>query len=586
MFVDDIPAPGAYRVAIIRSASARGKLTSMRCPLLKAGYTLIKAEDVPGENRLFESDMPILASDAVSYIGEPVALLVGPDRIKLDEYAAQCIVEVEEEEACLSLSSAETVFCKKEMEWGNPPKQAAGEEGGEIVVEGNYETGIQEHWYSEAHGALAEITDHGPEESILIRTASQRPDHVRQAVSNVLNIDVEHIFVENVEIGIHFDGKIWHPSLIACLAALAAFKTRKPVKLQLKRQEDYLFSPKRAASAIRIESVLSPEGYVLETRLDMKIGLGAYAILGERMLETAAAAFSSVYKMGKLRAKISSMRYDVPPAGPFAGYGSAFASFALERHISKICDALDEDGEDWRGLRLLGKVKSRFKIDERTKAPVDSIAGAVSRKSGYKRKWAVYELLRRRGDKETERVLPQRGIGIAFALGETRDEAEAGPMAAIVVEVEIDRINCEAKIRGVWLVVSSGRLNDKAKAKQMLRRSLIAAIGWTSTEKIKYERGRTTPEISALYQILPVSETPPISIDFIEEPEKGAQNEDDLESLPFCVVPAAYTQAISQAVDHHFERIPITGQDIWRVMNIVSRQEESADKKAGEEGGA
>jgi CO/xanthine dehydrogenase Mo-binding subunit len=306
------------------------------------------------------------------------------------------------------------------------------------------------------------------------------------------------------------------------------------------------------------------------------------------MLETAEAAFSGVYKMGKLSARSSGLRYDVPPACPFAGYGSAFASFALERHISKICDALDEDGEDWRVLRLLGRVKSRFEIDEKTQAPVDSILSAVSRKSGYKRKWAVYELLRHKGDKETERVLPQRGIGIAFALGETRDGAEVRPMAAMVVEVEIDRINYEAKIRGVWLVVSSGRLNDAAKAKQALRRSLVAALGWTSTEKIKYEKGRITPETSALYQMLPVSETPPISIDFIEEPGKREPDEDDLGSLPFCVVPAAYTQAISQAVDHHFERIPITGQDIWRVMNIVRLQEESADKKAGEEkeGGA
>jgi CO/xanthine dehydrogenase Mo-binding subunit len=549
---------------------------------LTEGYALIKAEDVPGKNRLFESDMPILASGAVSYIGEPVALLVGPDRIKLEEYASLCIVEIEEEEARLSLFNAEKVFFKRLMESGSPPKQA-GETAGETVVEGNYETGIQEHWYSEAHGALAEITDHGPEESILIRTSSQCPDHVRQAVSDVLNIDLEHVFIENVETGIHFNGKIRYPSLISCLAALAAFKTRKPVKLQLKRQEDYLFSPKRAASAICVKSVLSSEGAVLETCLDMKIGLGAYAVLGERILETATAAFSGVYKMGKLTVKSTALGYNVPPAGPFAGLGASFAAFALERHISKICDALDEDGVDWRASRLLGRVKSRFEIDEKTKAPVDSILSAVSRKSGYKRKWAVYELLRHKGDKGTERVLPQRGIGIAFALGETQDGEEVKPMAAMVIEIEIDRINYEAKIRGVWLVVSSGRLKNQAKAKQILRRSLIAALGWTSTEKIKYENGRIAPEISALYQILPVSETPPVSIDFIEEAEKDDQDEYALESLPFCVVPAAYTQAISQAVDHHFERIPITGQDIWRVMEIVRRQEESADKKADEE---
>jgi len=37
--------------------------------------------------------------------------------------------------------------------------------------------------------------------------------------------------------------------------------------------------------------------------------------------------------------------------------------------------------------------------------------------------------------------------------------------------------------------------------------------------------------------------------------------------LPFCCVPAAYVQAVSQAMDHHFEKIPLGVMDIWDIWN-------------------
>ncbi|MDR3302502.1 MAG: molybdopterin-dependent oxidoreductase [Spirochaetaceae bacterium] len=597
MFVDDIPAQGAFPVLIIRSPKAKGRLKSIRClplqgsSLIEGGYRLITAEDIPGTNMLFETDMPVLASDSVSYIGQPLALLAGPDKIKLAEYAKACLIEIEEEEAFLSIAHPENIFCETEMEGGSPPKSS-----GTLVIEGTYETGIQEHWYTESHGALAEFfPDNAPAETIRIKTASQCPAHVRDAVAALLQMSPSQVHVENADTGITFDGKIWYPSLISCLAALAAYTIRKPVKLQLKRQEDYVFSPKRCASVIHIKSTLSPEGVILDTEVEAKIGFGAYALLSGRMLETVANSFLGVYKMGKIKIKSSALLYNIPPTGPFAGFGSSFAAFALERHISKICDAFKEEGSGWRISRLVGKLKSRFETDEKTKTSVNNVLCAVSLKSGYKRKWAVYELLRSVGEKKAERVLPQRGIGIAFALAENRGEEDDAlplpyppenqhdnPMAAMVIEIEIDRINYEAKIRSIWLYISSGHLANQTKAKQILRCSLIAALGWVSTEKIKYENGMITPELSAHYQILPVSETPPITIDFIEEPDKSVQDESVLESLPFSVVPAAYTQAITQAVDYHLERIPITGQDIWRVMHIRSRQTEEAPRNLEE----
>jgi CO/xanthine dehydrogenase Mo-binding subunit len=593
MFVDDIPLQNACFALIIRAPDAKGTLLSVSCPTLAPDYCLIKAEHIPGKNTLADTDMPLLAKDHVSYIGEPVALLVGPDKLKLSEYANECKVEIERTSAFFSIASPEGFFSAKETESGNTPKST-----GDILVEGHYETGIQEHWYSEPHGAIAEINAPDGQgqgqgqghEKLLVKTSAKDAALVKQTIARALLIEPHDVHVELCELGIHLDGKIWYPAIIASLASLAAFITKKTVKLQLGREEDYLFSPKRTPSVIHIKSVLSAEKQILATEIDMKIGFGAYAVQSDKIVRTANDALLGIYKTGRLKIKSSALQYTVPPTGPFAGFGSSLASFALERHISKICDSFKEEGSDWRRAHLQGKLKSRFQSDEKGDSDTSrDILSAITEKSVYKRKWAAYELLRYRdsADKDAERILPERGIGLALSLAEGGDAAienseriQNNPIAAAVIEIEIDRINYEAKTRNIWLYVSSGRLKNQSKARQILRRASIAALGWTSTEKIKFENGKITPNICANYQILPTSETPPISIDFIEEDDKNMQDENELESLPFSVIPSAYTQAITQAVNHHFERIPITGQDVWRVMNIKRRKEEQRKAEA------
>jgi CO/xanthine dehydrogenase Mo-binding subunit len=584
MFVDDIAVENACLARIIRAPAAKGKLLSVNCPPLAPEYSLIKAEHIPGKNTLIGSDMPLLAKDYISYIGEPVALLTGPDKLKLAEYAKECKVEIEPGEAFFSIANPEGFFSVREIESGSPPKSTGG-----ILVEGCYETGIQEHWYSEAHGAIVEITEAETAVKLLVRTAAQETALVKKSIASVLNIEAENIKIELCELGIHLDGKIWYPAVIASLAALASFLTKKTVKLQLSREEDYLFSPKRTPSVIHIRSILNEEGQILSTGIDMKIGFGAYAVQSDKIIRTASDALLGIYKTGKLEIKSSALQYTVPPTGPFAGFGSSLASFALERHISKICDTFKEEGSDWRRTHLQSKLKSRLEDEKDASDKTGDILKAITEKSTYKRKWAAYELLRYRdfADKDAERILPERGIGLALSLAEGGDTAienseriQNNPIAAAVVEIEIDRIDYEAKTRNIWLYISSGRLKNQSKARKILRRASIAALGWTSTEKIKFENGKVTPEICALYQLLPASEMPPVTIEFIEEDDKNIQDENTLESLPFSVIPSAYTQAITQAVNHHFERIPITGQDVWRVMNIKRRAEEQRRAEA------
>ena len=66
---------------ILRSSEGDVKLDGFEIPELDSRYLVIKADDIPGANeiRIFDTVMPLLASDYIVYKGQPLLVLFGPD---------------------------------------------------------------------------------------------------------------------------------------------------------------------------------------------------------------------------------------------------------------------------------------------------------------------------------------------------------------------------------------------------------------------------------------------------------------------------------------------------------------------------
>jgi CO/xanthine dehydrogenase Mo-binding subunit len=131
-----------------------------------------------------------------------------------------------------------------------------------------------------------------------------------------------------------------------------------------------------------------------------------------------------------------------------------------------------------------------------------------------------------------------------------------------VVEVEIDLVSFNPVVRGIWLAVDGGRILSRTRASHSLKIAAIQALNWASREQIIYQNGEIKPEIIREYDLPAPDEVPPVYIDFLqndESPPKG------IGELPYSCIPAAYVQAVSQAMDHPFEKIPLNAEDIWEV---------------------
>ncbi|MDR1220992.1 MAG: molybdopterin-dependent oxidoreductase [Treponema sp.] len=692
-FITDIYPQGGWFAVTLRSPVAKGTVKSINCPPnMPSSYLLVTANDIPGKNEIDDFPVPVLA-EKVSYIGEPVALLVGPHEVELGKYASQCEIVCEEEAPAFSHLSTDSsvdafegvVLAERTIVLGAPFEA----DTVKTTVQGVYKTGVQEHWYAEPHAAVASIDSHG---GVTIHTATQWAFHVRRSVGKMLKVPLETIAVVLHNTGMHLDGKLWYPSLISCHAALAAFVVGKPARLCLTREEDFRFSPKRNASEIRITSSLDEKGDLLGNDISVAADLGAAGVFTDEILDATCLGALGFYHTPFISMKAQCAQTNVPVQGPFSGFGLAQGFFAAERHASRTADMLGIDPAEWRKRRFLRKKKSlAIGVPIQDPGNMDAVMEMVEAMSDYKRKWASYELLRRRVRENN--AMPFRGIGVAaayqgsgflhvsgadkgnytveailkedgaleirtttapsngswerivrrlaakiLALDENSvtvnnesagDAPDSGPSSnsrtiavitrlaarcclalkkerhhaalplvirrsvkpsnvhawsesiqpvrtsavdknafspiswgAAVVEIEMEQTDSVPKIRGIWLCIDGGRILSEQHARRTVVVSAIHALGWASRENLSYVDGRIMDEFIYNYDIPSPMDIPPIEVRFLENAEKTSEPK-GIGELPFCVIPAAYAQAVSQSLDHVFEKIPLRPEDMW-----------------------
>jgi CO/xanthine dehydrogenase Mo-binding subunit len=419
-FVTDLSVAGMLHAITIRSPVACGILKKINCPELSGTYRLITAENIPGKNSLSDFSVPILADRKLSYIGQPVAILAGREESVLEDLASKIEILAEEEKPLFSCKAfnPEDEIVNREIVSGDPHK--ALEEGG-LILSGTYTTEIQEHWYSEPHGAVAAPMGLSKKEitAMTIYTATQWPYHVKSSVSGLLGWDPQRVTVAPTLMTPHLDGKIWYPSLISCHAALAAWITGGPVKIMLKREEDFIYSPKRNRAEIEMCSAVEEKGSIRSSIVQVQLDLGAHAVFENEIMDHTCLGSLGNCIHNAFEIESSGVLTNIPPQGPFAGFGLAQGFFAAERHFSHIADTLGQDPAEWRKNNCVKKNQSLiFDLTIKDMPPLEKLIDGAAFMSDYYRKWASYELLRkrRRGEKWESDSIPLRGIGISTAF--------------------------------------------------------------------------------------------------------------------------------------------------------------------------
>ena len=342
IYVCDYDTKDMLHGRILRSSIAKGVVKNVRLPELPDGYFYVDSTDIPGKNQvhMIQDDTPVFTNN-VEYIGEPIGMLVGSDLREVGKLLGQVEIEYEILTPIFDARVSDEIFFDFKIEKGDTDDAFA---HADKIIEGNYETGLQEHVYLETNGMIGKFHDG----KMILHGSLQCPYYVHGALADVTALPSENVIVRQDVTGGGFGGKEDFPSALACQVAIAAFKAGgKSVRVVFEREEDIIATSKRHPSYCSYKIAVK-DGKVTGMIADILVDAGAYTTMSMVVLQRATIGSSGVYNIENIKVRGRAPKTNTVPNGAFRGFGGPQVFFAIEMMMSHVAKELGEDSAEFK----------------------------------------------------------------------------------------------------------------------------------------------------------------------------------------------------------------------------------------------
>ncbi len=346
-FVDDLSLTAdTLHIFPLVSTIAHGRIKASdfsQAQALPGVKAILTFNDIKGRNQIgnVAEDEVLLAETEVCYLGQPIALIVADSAAIARQACQLCMVDYEILDAVFDARIADKLNqhiaparCFSMGDVDNTWQHC------DFVVEGQVETGAQEHAYLETQVAIAYPLENS---QLKIISATQSPSMVQRITARVLGCAIHFIEVDVLRLGGAFGGKEEQATCWAVMVALAAQYTQHPVKLHLSREEDMSFTGKRHPYSADFKIGLNNESKILAYQVQFYQNAGAFADLSLAILERTLFHAGNAYFIPNFHATAVSCRTNLLPNTAFRGFGAPQALFVLESAIYKAAQLMGVD---------------------------------------------------------------------------------------------------------------------------------------------------------------------------------------------------------------------------------------------------
>ncbi len=357
-YIDDIAeVKGTLYAAPIMSTQAHGKLlgvdasAALAMPGVRA---CVLASDIPGHIMLasFIGDEPIFATDTVQHIGQVVGLIIADTVMQARHAVRKVKLNIEIFPAILSVKDAMAaqsyvlppVFVKR----GDATSALA---RAPHRLSGTLEVGGQEHFYLEGQVAYALPQE---QNQWLIHSSTQHPGEVQHWVAHALGLDNHAVKVECRRMGGGFGGKETQAGHLAVWAAIAAHKVKRPVKLRLDRDDDFLITGKRHPFEYDYTAGFDDTGRLCGLKLTMAVNCGFSADLSGPVADRAVFHADNAYFLEDVEIASYRCKLNTQSHTAFRGFGGPQGMIVTEAIMGDIARHLELDPLDVRVRNLYG----------------------------------------------------------------------------------------------------------------------------------------------------------------------------------------------------------------------------------------
>ncbi len=179
------------------------------------------------------------------------------------------------------------------------------------------------------------------DERMVVRTATQVPFHTRRMLAPLIGMDVKDIRVIKPRIGGGFGAK--QEMLIEDIVAHLALATRRPVRLELTREEEFWASRTRHPQTITFRTGVDEDGNLVAQHMHVVGNTGAYGTHGYTVQAVSGLRGLTSYNCPNKRFDCDVAYSNIPVPGAYRGYGAPQGLFALEVHLEDLAHRLGRD---------------------------------------------------------------------------------------------------------------------------------------------------------------------------------------------------------------------------------------------------
>ncbi|MEL6644386.1 MAG: xanthine dehydrogenase molybdopterin binding subunit [Pseudomonadota bacterium] len=347
-YVDDIPVPGnALHLAFGTSSVAHGDITAMDLDAVRHALgvvAVLTADDLPHANDVSPSvhDEPLLATDTVHYVGQPIFLVAATSHLAARKAARLGRVEIAARPAILTIDEAleaDSRFEDGPRVYGKgDPAQAIA--GAAHVIEGRFEIGGQEHFYLEGQAALALPQEGG---DMIVHSSSQHPTEIQHKVADALGRPMNAVRVEVRRMGGGFGGKESQGNALAVACAIVADQTGRPTKMRYDRDDDFVITGKRHDFRIEYRVGTDAEGRIEGIEFRQLCRCGWAQDLSLPVADRAMLHADNAYHLPHVRIESHRLKTNTQSATAFRGFGGPQGMVGIERVMDHIAHSLGKD---------------------------------------------------------------------------------------------------------------------------------------------------------------------------------------------------------------------------------------------------
>jgi len=362
-YTDDLPELArTLHAALGLSPLAHGVIEAIdldRIRALPGVVDVFTARDLPGRNDCgpLLHDDPILAGEAgdtLRYLGQPVFAVVATTRDAARRAAAQA-KDVIRARALPPVLTPEAAHAAQQ--YVVPPMHLARGDAAAAIrsaphrLRSCFDVGGQEQFYLEGQISVAIPTEDG---GLKLLCSTQHPSEMQQVVAHVLQRPAHAVQVECRRMGGGFGGKESQSALFACVAAVAALRLQRPVKLRLDRDDDFLVTGRRHCFHYEAEVGHDDEGRLLGAEATMVSRAGHSADLSGPVMTRALCHFDNAYWLPQVAVHGYSGRTNTQSNTAFRGFGGPQGAIAIEYLLDSVARRLGRDALDVRRANFYG----------------------------------------------------------------------------------------------------------------------------------------------------------------------------------------------------------------------------------------